>query len=51
MDVFDDPSAAAIAEVAETPEGIKMKLRDKQAALKLIGAQLGMFQTKVKLSW
>ena len=36
--------------MAETPDGIKIKLHDKQAALKQIGAQLGMFQTKVKLS-
>jgi hypothetical protein len=38
-----DETAAAIAEVAQTRNGIKFKFHDKRAALMDIGRHLGMF--------
>ncbi|WP_292534066.1 terminase small subunit [Methylocystis sp.] len=40
---IDDDTAAAIAEVAQTRDGIKIKLHDKLGALEKIGKHLGMF--------
>ena len=46
---LDEASAAAISEIAETKDGLKIKLHDKIAAIRLLVTQLGMFQTNVKL--
>ena len=40
---IDDDTAAAIAEVAQTRDGIKIKFHDKLGALEKIGKHLGMF--------
>jgi len=40
---LDDDTAAAISEIAETNQGLKVKFHDKQAALVNIGKHLGMF--------
>ena len=40
----DDATAAAIAEVAETRDGVKLKMHDKRAALVDMGKHLGMFK-------
>ncbi|MFO1124000.1 MAG: terminase small subunit [Methylocystis sp.] len=42
-DEIDDDTAASIAEVAQTRDGIKVKFHDKLAALEKIGKHLGMF--------
>lgn len=39
----DDDTAVAIAEISQTPQGIKLKMHDKRAALVDIGRHLGMF--------
>lgn len=49
-DDVDDSTAAAIAEVSEGREGLKVKLHDKKGALVDIGRHLGMFKDKVELS-
>jgi phage terminase small subunit len=49
-DEIDDDTAAAIAEVSQGREGLKVKLYDKRAALVDIGRHLGMFKDKVELS-
>lgn len=49
-DTVDDDTAAAIAEVSEGREGLKVKLYDKKGALADIGRHLGMFKDKVELS-
>ena len=41
-----DAAAAAISEVSQTAQGIKIKLHDKQAALVNLGKHLGMFVEK-----
>lgn len=41
---IDDDTAAAIAEVSQTKEGIKVKFHDKKGALVDIGRHLGMFK-------
>lgn len=41
---IDDETAAAIAEVTQTKEGIKVKFHDKKSALVDIGKHLGMFR-------
>lgn len=41
---LDDDTAAAIAEVSQTANGVKIKLHDKRAALVDIGKHLGMFK-------
>ena len=43
---LDEDSAAAISEIAETRDGIKVKMHDKVGALHKLGMQLGMFQAK-----
>ena len=47
---LDDRTAAAIAEVAQTRDGIRIKFHDKRAALVDIGRHLGMFKEKVELT-
>jgi phage terminase small subunit len=47
---IDDSTAAAIAEVSEGREGLKIKMHDKKGALVDIGRHLGMFKDKVELS-
>lgn len=44
----DDDTAAAISEISQTAQGIKLKLYDKRAALVDIGRHLGMFTDKVE---
>lgn len=48
-DELDDDTAAAISEVSQTAQGIKIKLHDKRAALMDIGRHLGMFDDKLRL--
>lgn len=47
---IDGDTAAAIAEISQTAQGIKVKLHDKRAALVDIGRHLGMFKDKVELT-
>jgi phage terminase small subunit len=47
---LDDSTAAAISEISQTAQGIKIKLHDKRAALVDIGRHLGMFTDKVEHS-
>lgn len=47
---IDDATAAAISEITQTGNGIKVKLHDKRAALVDMGKHLGMFKDKVELS-
>jgi phage terminase small subunit len=46
----DDKTAAAISEISQTKEGIKIKFHDKRAALVDLGRHLGMFTDNVKHS-
>ena len=45
-----DAAAAAVSEVSESNDGIKLKKLDKLKALELLGRHLGMFTDKVKMS-
>jgi len=47
-DDVDDATAAAIAEVSEGRDGLKVKLHDKKGALVDIGRHLGMFKERVE---
>ena len=47
---IDNDTAAAISEISQTAQGIKIKLHDKRAALVDIGRHLGMFKDKVELT-
>lgn len=47
---IDDTTAAAISEISQTAQGIKLKLHDKRAALVDLGRHLGMFKDKVELT-
>lgn len=47
-DDIDDDTAAAIAEISDGREGLKVKLHDKKGALVDIGRHLGMFRDKVE---
>jgi len=49
-DGVDDETAAAIAEVSQTKDGLKVKLHDKRAALVDLGRHMGMFKEKVELT-
>lgn len=49
-DEIDDDTAAAIAEVSEGREGLKVKLHDKKGALVDIGRHLGMFKDRIEHS-
>jgi phage terminase small subunit len=46
---ISDDAAAAISEVAQTKEGIRIKFHDKRAALVDLGRHLGMFTEKGEL--
>lgn len=45
---IDAETSAAISEVSQTAQGIKIKLHDKRAALVDIGRHLGMFKDKIE---
>src|SRR5690606_6710381 len=45
---IDDATAAAIAEVSQGRDGLKVKLHDKKGALVDIGRHLGMFKERVE---
>ena len=47
---IDDDTAAAISEVSQTMQGLKIKMHDKKGALVDIGRHLGMFKDKVELT-
>lgn len=47
-DELDDGTAAAVAEVSQTAQGLKIKMLDKRAALVDIGRHLGMFTDKIE---
>ena len=49
-DQIDEDTAAAIAEVKQTREGLAFKLHDKLGALEKLGRHLGMFKDKVEHS-
>ncbi|MFT8276112.1 terminase small subunit [Kerstersia gyiorum] len=49
-DEIDDDTAAAISEVSEGREGLKVKFHDKKGALVDIGRHLGMFKDRVEHS-
>lgn len=42
-DLLDPETAAAISEISQTPNGVKVKFHDKRGALMDIGKHLGMF--------
>ena len=46
---IDDSTAAAIQEISETAQGVKVKFYDKKGALVDIGRHLGMFNDKLTL--
>lgn len=48
-DDLDDDTAAAVSEISQTAQGIKIKLHDKRAALVDIGRHLGMFNDKLQI--
>ena len=48
-DQLDEDTAACIAEISETAQGIKIKLYDKRAALVDLGRHLGIFKDKLDL--
>jgi phage terminase small subunit len=47
---LDEDTAAAVAEVSQTKEGVRIKLHDKRAALVDIGRHLGMFTDRFEHS-
>lgn len=47
---IDDDTAAAISEVSQGKEGIKVKLHDKKGALVDIGRHLGMFTDRLDIT-
>jgi len=49
-DEIDDDTAAAIAEISQGKEGLRVKFHDKKGALVDIGKHLGMFKEKVELT-
>ena len=49
-DEIDDDTAASIAEISQTAQGLKIKLHDKRGALVDMGRHLGMFKDKLELS-
>ena len=44
---LDDDTAAAVSEISQTAQGIKIKMHDKKGALVDIGKHLGMFVERV----
>ena len=49
-DKLDEATAAAISEVSQTQQGLKIKFHDKRAALVDIGRHIGMFKDKIELT-
>lgn len=49
-DKLDDATAAAIAEVKRTKEGLSIKMHDKIGALKHLGSSFGMFVDRREVS-
>lgn len=49
-EALDDDTAAAISEVSQTKEGVKIKLHDKKGALVDLGRHLGLFTDRVEHS-
>ena len=49
-DDLDDDTAAAIAEISESAQGLKVKLHDKKGALVDIGRHLGMFPSRTEIT-
>lgn len=47
---IDDATAAAVSEISQTAQGVKIKMHDKRAALVDIGRHLGMFTDKLEHS-
>lgn len=47
-DEIDDDTAAAISEISQGKEGLKVKFHDKKGALVDIGRHLGMFKERVE---
>lgn len=47
---IDEDTAAAVAEISQTANGIKIKMHDKRAALVDIGRHLGMFKDRIEHS-
>lgn len=47
---IDADTAAAISEVAQTRDGIRVKFHDKLSALEKIGKHLGMFTDKLEMT-
>lgn len=47
---IDSDTAAAISEISQTAQGVKVKLHDKRAALVDIGRHLGMFKDRIEHS-
>lgn len=47
---IDNDTAAAISEISQTAQGIKIKLHDKRAALVDIGRHLGIFNDKLNIT-
>jgi len=47
---IDSDTAAAISEISQTAQGIKIKLHDKRAALVDIGRHLGIFNDKLNIT-
>ncbi len=45
---MDDDTAAAVSEIAQTKEGVRIKFHDKKGALVEIGRHLGMFTDKLE---
>lgn len=43
---LDDDTAAAVAEIGQTKEGVRIKFHDKKGALESIGKHLGMFKER-----
>jgi len=44
---IDDDTAAAVSEISQTAQGVKIKMHDKKGALVDIGKHLGMFVDRV----
>lgn len=49
-DEIDDTTAAAITEISQTAQGVKVKLGDKLGALTQMGRHLGMFTDKADVT-
>lgn len=46
-----DDAAGVIAEIGETQTGLKVKLHDKLAAVKMLGQELGMFKERAEVDF